>query len=359
MKKIGLLFISILVIFAFNDNVNAKENFYQVGSNLNVSTNFNSSVFFAGENVTSNSTVKGISVLAGNSVTIGGTTEYGILAGNDVKISSTVNNDLFVGGSTITINDATLARDTYIAGSDVVISQTKIGKNIRVSSGTLKLSDVTIKGNLYVASSDIEFGDNVVITGKFSYNEDAKVTGLNGAKITKTDAYEVHTTEANMIASKIKGKLFSVISGFILLTILFLLFPNIFKKVDYQVENNTASNYIAKIGIGFIGLFMVPILSIVCMITIIGLPVGLILLFAYALSLYLGALITAYVIGNKLNTITFKKEYNFYTAAFLGLIIINVLELIPIIGGFIALFSVLFGFGLIMYLFFKNKKGTV
>ena len=54
--------------------------------------------------------------------------------------------------------------------------------------------------------------------------------------------------------------------------------------------------------------------------------------------------------------IGFKKEYNFYTVSIIGLMVIKFLTLIPIISLFIGFFGLLFGLGMIICLFVKEKK---
>lgn len=356
MKKLGLFLLAVLVFFTINTNVQAKESFYQADNNLSVGETFDSSVFFAGETVFSKSQVKGISFLAGNSVEVSGNTDYGVLAGNTVKITGTVNNDLFAAGSTISISSsAKVTRDSYLAAASVDINEATFGGDLRITAETVKLNNITISGNIYISATNIELGENVIIIGTLSYNENATIAGVQNNKIGHTKTYEEVTMQSETYMSKVKGMLFGIVSGFIVLVIMFLTFPKLFEKIDGKIKENKAGNYFSKIGIGFVGIFMIPIIAIVSICTVIGIPVGLVLLALYAVSLYFGTLITAYVLGNKVNTLMFKKEYNFYAAAFTGLIIIKLLGLIPIISGIVGLFSVLFGLGIIICLFSKNK----
>jgi len=357
MKKIILSLLTFVALFAINTNVEAKESLYQFDNNLSVKGQFDGTVFFGGDTVFTDSQVKGISFVAGNSVEVSGETEYGFMAGNSLKITGKVNNDLFAVGSNITINGkASVERDAYLAASTIDISDTTIGRNVKMSAATVTLSNVTIKGDVYIAATTINLEDNVVIEGTLSYNETAVINGLENNSIKEVNVYKVENTEAATFASNVKGKLFGIVSGFIILLIMYLVFPNLFKKIDNKIQDNKVSNYFSKIGIGFIGLIMIPIISIISICTIIGMPIGFVLLASYAMSLYFGTLITAYVVGNKLYTLGLKKEYNFYTVSFFGLIVISLLELIPFVSGIVGFFGLLFGLGMIICLFIKDKK---
>ncbi len=357
MKKTILCLLSALMIFAININVNAKESLYQFDNNLSVEDQFDGTVFFGGDTVFTNSQVNGAAFVAGNNVEVSGETEYGFMAGNSLKITGKVNNDLFAAGSNITINGkASIARDAYLAASTISISNVTIGRDIKMTAATVTLSDVTIKGDVYISATTINLEDSVVIEGTLSYNENAVINGIKNNTINAVDTYEVQNTEAATLMSNFKDKLFGIISGFIILLIMYLVFPNLFKKIDDKVEDNKVSNYFSKIGIGFIGLIMIPIISIVSICTVIGMPIGLVLLASYIMSLYLGTLITAYVVGNKLYTLGLKKEYNFYTVSFLGLAVMAALGLIPFVSGLVGFFGLLFGLGMIICLFIKDKK---
>ena len=357
MKKIILCLLTFIALFAINTNVQAKESFYQADDNLSVEGKFDGTVFFGGDTVFTNSQIKGVAFVAGNNVEISGETEYGFMAGNSLKITGKVNNDLFAAGSNITINDkASIERDAYLAASTISISDATVGRDIKMSAATVTLSDVTIKGDVYISATTINLEDNVVIEGTLSYNETAIINGIKDNSIAKVDTYEVENTEAATLASNIKGKLFSIVSGFIILLIMYLAFPKLFKKIDEKIEDNKVSNYFSKIGIGFIGLIMIPIISIISICTIIGMPIGFVLLASYVMSLYFGTLITAYIVGNKLYTLGLKKEYNFYTVSFFGLIVMSVLGLIPFVSGIVGFFGLLFGLGMIICLFIRDKK---
>lgn len=357
MKKIILCLLTMLALFTINTNVQAKESFYQADDNLSVEGQFDGTVFFGGDTVFTNSQIKGVAFVAGNNVEVSGETEYGFMAGNSLKITGKVNNDLFAAGSNITINDsAYIERDAYLAASTISISDASVGRNIKMTAATVTLSDVTITGDVYISATTINLEDNVVIEGTLSYNETAVINGIKDNSIGEVNAYEVENTEAATLASNVKDKLFSIVSGFIILLIMYLVFPNLFKKIDDKIKDNKVSNYFSKIGIGFIGLIMIPIISIVSICTIIGMPIGFILLASYIMSLYFGTLITAYVVGNKLYTLGLKKEYNFYTVSFFGLIVISILELIPFVSGIVGFFGLLFGLGMIICLFIRDKK---
>jgi hypothetical protein len=272
-------------------------------------------------------------------------------------VTGIVDNDLFAAGSNITINDeASIERDSYLAASTISIEDAMFGRNIKMTAATVTLSDVTIKGNVYISATNIKLDSNVVIEGKLSYNEDAVISGIDDNKIAKVDTYEVNVDESATLLTNVKNKLFSIVSGFIILVIMFLAFPSLFKKIDDKISDNKLQNYFSKIGIGFIALIIIPIVSIISICTMIGIPIGLILIASYLVALYFTMLITAYVLGNKLYTLGFKKEYNFYTVSFIGLIVIKALELVPIVSSIIGFFSLLFGLGMIICLFVKDKK---
>jgi hypothetical protein len=358
MKKKLTFLLVLTVLFTLNvSNVSAKEKFYQVDSDLNIEEKFDSSVFFAGETVTSRAKVDGISAVAGNDVEIAGTSDYGVTVANTLKITGNIKNDLFGAGSSIKIdNDANIERDTYLAASSISIANAKFGRNVRMTAGTVTLNDVIITGDVYISATTIDLGNNVVINGKLSYNENAVINGLENNKINNIVTYTDMNIKEFSILDKVKNKLFSIVSGFIILTIMFLVFPSLFKKIDKKLDGKKTGDYLSKAGIGFIGLIMIPIVSIISIFTVVCIPIGFILIAGYVLSLYIGTLLTAYVVGKKIHVSMLKNEYNSYAVALLGLMIMKFLELVPILSVIVIMFNLLFGLGLIICMFVRDKK---
>jgi len=95
------------------------------------------------------------------------------------------------------------------------------------------------------------------------------------------------------------------------------------------------------IGWGLLAFFGLPILAILALVTIVGIPLGLGVLAALALIYTLGYTATAWIIGRRI----LRPGTSWVLAFLLGWGILRVLALIPIVGGLIWFAAVVFGLG--------------
>ena len=127
----------------------------------------------------------------------------------------------------------------------------------------------------------------------------------------------------------------ALIVGFLMLRFL----PNL----TLDISNKLSEKPWKSLGIGFLALFFTPFIVFIVMITIVGIPIGLSLLFVYFLKLYLSKIYFSFWLGRVL----FGKEVakKSYVAYALGLIVIYAVGFIPVFGGLISIATMLLGFG--------------
>ena len=116
----------------------------------------------------------------------------------------------------------------------------------------------------------------------------------------------------------------------------------IFKKQFEKLKKEDLSfeNVAKKVGLGFLLLIVAPIVALILMCSIIGIPLSFILLALYIMLIYISIIPSGYFIAYKLLNKTIKNEYLLLAIGILG---IKLLELVPYIGVFAALISLCFG----------------
>lgn len=322
--------------------------------------NYNSSRFVAGNTVTNKANVDGLSFVAGNKVTLEGSAPYGFFAGNEIIVKGNIEKDIFVAGNEITIENANIGRDAYIAGSIIKINTT-INRDLRVGGATIDLSGATINGDAYVDASVITMNENTKINGKLTYNSDASVTGLDSATITSIEAKEsIEVVEESSITDEIFGCLMSILGCFITLIVIFKFIPNTKDKLD-SVELDF-SNLVKNSAIGFANLLLIPICFVLILIIALAiqvlqfiLPISLIGMLVYAVSIYLSTIVTSYVVGKIISNKLLNKD-NVYLNTIIGITLIKLLILVPALGPVVVLVALCYGLGLIFKYIKTNIK---
>ena len=335
-----------------------SENYIKVdeGSVNSSETEVNHSLTLVGNNVTSSDKVDGILFALGNNVTVKGSNEYGVLGGSTVDVTNTITKDLFVGGGVVNINkDAKIGRDLYAAGG-VVNVNTDIKGNAFIAASTVKLSNVKVEGDLNVYAQVITYDGTVTVKGKVNYNKDARVDGkVEG----QTDAYEAAAMSMGVqpvgYGEYALTVIISTISLLITAIVIHAIFPGIHRKLAGFFKEMKASTMIKNIVFGLCALIVVPILAILLLLTIVGMPLALIALGFYVLCIYLATAATGAYLGHLILTKAFKAKPNVYLELVIGIILLGLIALIPVVGWIIGVLAVLFGIGLILALITTRK----
>lgn len=99
----------------------------------------------------------------------------------------------------------------------------------------------------------------------------------------------------------------------------------------------------AAIGWGLLFLTVIPLLACLFIITLIGIPLGMVTILIYVISLLLAKLLVSLSLGSRLlKDVRFQKPY---LSLALGLVIMVILQLIPIFGWLAYFILILFGLG--------------
>jgi hypothetical protein len=96
-------------------------------------------------------------------------------------------------------------------------------------------------------------------------------------------------------------------------------------------------------------MLIAPFLIIGSIITIIGIPVGLVVGIAYALASYGGKLIVYYSIGKRILHQFTPKQFHRIWSLLTGIVICSGLSAIPVIGGIFTIFVFLWGSGAVVF----------
>ena len=345
MKKKFLGFISIFLILILSTTRVSAISLAEAGDTVVQEGDYNSIRLVAGNKVTSRANIDGISFIAGNEITTEGMSNYGFYAGNNISIKENIAKDLFVAGNKVVVTeDAIIGRDAFLAGANVTV-KTKNVRELRIVANSINISGVTVSGDAYLLADNIALDENTVITGKLTYSEDANVIGLDLARvgeIVKTEKVEINVKKS--LFSDVKDIIFSICAGIIIMLILFYIIPKFKDNLD-NVELKVEP-ILKLVCIGFLILILVPMIFLMTVFTNILTPFALILGCVYGISIYLGTLLSAYVIGNILTTKVLNKD-NKYLALAIGMILVKLVKLIPGVGGFIGVICLLYGMGLI------------
>ncbi len=313
------------------------------------------------------------------------------VTGRDVRIRGRVDGDLVVMGGHVTVTGA--VRDDLIAAGGEVALQGSVGQSVRAAGGTITVSgsvgrDLILAGNRteQLASSQVRGatvltgrdlvlrgttegklqanGADVLIDGQVGSAEvhADQLTVTAGARIAgpltyassreadirpgATIAGPVTQTEEETRTWRIPGwvgAIFLFLVGALAGVVLALVMPGAITATSRELRRNPWLSLAAGAGI----LLGVPILAVILMITLIGIPLALSLLVFYAFGMYLAWVLAAIALGDLLllRLPIRSVRVRAVAAALLGVALLLALQAIPWVGGLVAVIALMAGFG--------------
>ncbi len=294
-------------------------------------------------------TLTGNAFKTGQRVDIDGTVEGdAIVFGTDVTVAGEVKGDLIVGAQKLVVT-GTVGGSLRAAATDISLSGS-VGRNVTVVGQSMtQTSDAKVQGSFSFAGQTLRQGGNIegsldtavetlIVNG--SVGKDVRVhNGLDwrgrpngtttigaGAKIggalVHTGVTVASVDAAATIAGGVSeqsptvstGRTLPIIGTFWRLTGLFgllivgLVLLWLFRRENLEIIQAMTASPLKSLVLG-IGVFLgLPILSLVLLVTIIGIPLSLILVGIYLLGLYLTRVYAALVIGQALITLAAKRK---------------------------------------------------
>jgi hypothetical protein len=335
--------------------------------------------------VPSGEKIEGDFIQAGETVDVAGDVSGDvILAGGNVSFSGNAGGDIIVLGGNVRIKGDT-GGDLRIIGGTVTLDGA-VEKNVTLIGGSVILEEGSmVKGNLYIVGENVElrgkvkgdataYGSKVLFSGEVDKNadfrasdvvlrSDASVVGdltyaiksdftLENKQIVQGQTFQTELQQYFGEDDKKEESGFSLgfelwqfLSLFLVAWIFFKLFKRQAEQLISPIEKKEVWNRVAS---GLLSLLLNPVIILISFITIIGIPVAMLILFVYILLLVAASTLSPVLVGKMLND-KFKLyvvgDRRLWVDFALGYLVIQIIGLIPILGGFALFFLFLFSFG--------------
>lgn len=370
MKK-GLLFcITILLLTLVCSTVYAVSFDYTMGQlksgvqkfgayideECNVTENIDGCLAALGNIVNISGNVDGISFVLGDNVNLTGATEYLFLFGNTTNLDTYISKDSFILGPSINIeSENILGRDSFILAETVSLSG-QARRDVVITAETVKIHDAIISGDIRINADKIIISGDAKILGTLSYYDNTNIDMANTVVVSNVDIMpspiENEDITKNTFMQKVNNKVYSLGTIIVAIVIIAFITP-IFNRLDNTLVNKLSIGEILKTAlIGFLILCMTPVIVIVLLCTVIGIPIGLIILILYIVGIWLSTAFAGYVLVKGMLK---NKKIPAAIIAIIGLILMTLLGYLPIVGGIIKFILLVFGMGTYVYVFKKNS----
>lgn len=374
--KLKLILLTLLLVWPLstlaieaqtNDYVNLASdqvvngNYYAAGSRVEILGTVNGDVFVAGSDIVIDSeNINGDIFAAGNSISIKGKVNGSLrLVGQKLVVNGEVARNILAAGQYLDLN-----KDSKVYGHVSFVGQMAgvygwVGgrfesalENLRLSGQIVGDSEVYL-GNNKTANIDLLNGAN--IQGHLKYWSDQNLN-LDQAKVSQGIE---HQQISEIVKNKIKPQLslFGLLWQILSMLVVALLWWRWKNKFFYQSYDIVKKNPGKSLLVGFLSLLAIPVLFILLMLTVIGIPLALIFLVTCFVTLYLTKILAAWLLVCFVQQ-TWWKKYQGKDWALLiaGIVVMSLLVKLPIIGWVISLIFYLWAWGAIFYYFYNQKS---
>ncbi|MCL5036360.1 MAG: polymer-forming cytoskeletal protein [Chloroflexi bacterium] len=285
--------------------------------------------------------------VSGNLIDFSGTAKKDLfLFAATVMYDGKTDGSLFVGGGQVKL-DGEINGDIYAFAGNLEIGKAAvINGDIIAFAGTVRV-DGKVKGKILAGVGNLILGPGAEVEGKITYYSSEKANVAEGAKIGEISQREpkkepiqgevVKTKSPFSILFKPVFLVFSFLTAFFVGIIFILMAPMWAEKVSQEIRSHFWKSLIT----GFIFLVVVPAISAICFVLIIGIPLALIILVVYFIYVYLATIFAALGLGQWI----LKNKVHPIWSLGLGLLILLLLRLIPYAGGIFGFIALLVGLG--------------
>lgn len=366
----------------------------QSGKNVIINDRVDHDLYVAGGTVTINALVQGDLIVAGGTITITDTVTQDLLAagsdlildgyvgddirsaGGTIKLSNSVAGDVIVTGGNVEIDKGVIINGNLLVSGGEVTLDGEVKGNIKSASGEFTLNGIarndldcrggkisingTVDGNSTIAANTIEIGSDAHFNNNVKYwNKAGSLdfkNALHNGKAIFDPSLEMESGKWHYLGfASFLILLWYLGTALLMIGLLQYFFSNTFKNAADTVKNASMKS----LGFGFLFLVGVPVAIVITMITLVGIPIGILALIAYVAVLLIATIVVALVVTHWINNTFYQYAWTasrILIIAFGIFIFLKLASLTPFVGPAIMLILVCMAFGGILQ-HVKWKRG--
>jgi cytoskeletal protein CcmA (bactofilin family) len=342
------------------------EDIYITGGTVVINAPIYGDLIVAGGTITLNDSVAFDVIAAGGEIFVNGYVGDDIrIAGGRLHISGNVGGDVVIAGGTISIDKSVIIHGSMLAASGEVIVDGTIMQQLKSGAGKFTLNGTVQKdvdcrggelkinghilGKSMLAADKIEIGENAEFHNDIQYwNKSGSIDFQKSIKkgLANYDpTLQIKSGRWHYLGfTTALAVLWYLGAALVVILILEYLFSATLRKAATTVLNQS----LQSLGFGALLAVALPVAMIISFITVIGVPVGLIILFAYLILLMLATAITSVVIANWINNVYFSGSWEILKLSFASFgifILLKLFSLTPFVGFPITVLMVCMAWG--------------
>ncbi len=341
----------------------AVRNVYRAGADVRLAAPVRGDFYAAGGRVTVDQPVAGGATLAAGAVTVRAAVGEDLrAAGGEIVIESTVGGALYASGGSIKLSNTAVVKHAATLYAGEVRIEGKIDGSLTVSAQKVVL-DGEVAGDAEINAEEIELGPQAKLGAALRYPASARfktaegvviggAVARGGAMNGRRDTHNDREWHGQMMGSGPSwvGMAASTLASFLALmavsAFFLLLFAGFSQRAAYGIGARPWQALAAGVAV-FLG---TPVLAMLLLITLIGIPLGIALMMMFPLMLLIGCVVGVFSISQRVQRATQKEVPSASSAVRMGffaltLLVVLLLGSLPIIGFLLLAAIMLLGTG--------------
>ncbi len=329
--------------------------YFAAGDQVVIEGTVNGDAYVAGGVIDVEGTINGDLIVAGGMVTVGGTvSDHVRAAGGTVHLNGKVGKDISVAGGSIIVGRSGNVSGNLLAACGNLDIMGNVEKEARIASGDAQING-TVKGDLNFVGNYLTVGQGAGVGGNLS----AMVKDKERVKVADGTVHgkvEVEVREkyarAEILGYPVWRFWMKILWFFGLLFVGLLM--ALAAPARLRSMGTTIIGRFGEVAVwGILGMIVIPVLSGICFVTLIGIPAGIFLMTLFFWLLYFSQFALALVIAETAFVLEGKGRLVIFGALAAGLVVVEVLSFIPYVTFLLCLANFILGVGAVL-LMLKN-----
>jgi hypothetical protein len=286
-----------------------------------------------------------VNVLAGSADITGSVGGSVHIAGGVVDVSGTIDGDLLVAGGNVRLtSQGTVRGDLIVTGGTITTQGTVDGS---VYGGVMNFTiDGPVGGDVHLQANDLNLSSDARISGELRYQstQDADIdnpAAISG-QVTRTNDAPWQGVDNG--AMRPLGLLMRTAWALVLGAAIVALAPRLATRIAEHAEP-----FLRPMVLGIVALVGIPLAAIIALLTVVGIPLGLLLMVGVALAMYLSQIFIGVTLGRYVLPRSWRDGSRGFTllAMTIGVLVIAGLRMVPVpyVSGAVALIVAIWGLG--------------
>lgn len=325
------------------------EDLYAAGESVEVRADVAGDLAVAGQTVTVAGRIDGDVMAAGERVTLSGAVlDDARVAARSMTLTGSIGDHVVATGETLVLAEpSTVGGFAWLAGNHVDV-RGEVGGDL-VAKGQVVTLAGEVRGNASIDAARAVIEDGAHVRGDLTWPQGHAPEIEAGARIDGRRIETTGTAEPQGLA-RAPGIALGIILGTLSLLLLTLVLRAVVPPVMQGAEAHLRARPGVALGVGLLALLLAPVVAILAFITVIGAPVGVVLLLGYVIVLVIGVpvaldLAVELVLGRaRRGRPPLSWGWHLLALALASLVFVALLQ-IPILGAIVGFLTLVMGLG--------------